>query len=84
MLIIKVMETQGKAKDNTVILKSHMQNGLYAMITVVSKYSHVGTVIECRNENSCVGEFLKILFLLRWFFLPCSKLYFIVVANLLF
>lgn len=68
MLIIKVMETQGKAKDNTVIFKSRMQNDLYAMITVVSKYSRVGTVIECRNENSRVGEFLKILFLLRWFF----------------
>lgn len=35
------METQGKATDNTVILKSRMQNGLYAMITTVSKYSHV-------------------------------------------
>ena len=31
------METQGKAKDNTVIFKSRMQNDLYAMITVVSK-----------------------------------------------
>ena len=82
MLIIKVMETQGKATDNTVILKSRMQNGLYAMITIVSKYSRVGTAIECRN--SCVGEFLKILWLLRWFFFPCSKLCFTVVANLLF
>lgn len=45
------MEKWGKANDNTLRLKSPVQNGLYTMITVGSTFGHESG--ECKNENTC-------------------------------